>query len=57
MLYTKKKINTQHNFEPFTKEYVQKKFLHTPLETFIDSLKPLLDSGAYIAFDPSNEPS
>jgi hypothetical protein len=56
MLYTKKKINTQHNFELFTKEYVQKKFLHNSLETFIDSLKPLLDSGAYLAFDPSNEP-
>ena len=56
MLYTKKKINTQHNFEPFTKEYVHKKALHNSLETFIDSLKPLLDSGAYLAFDPSNEP-
>lgn len=57
MLYTKKKINTQHDFEPFTKEYVLKKFLHGSIETFIDSLKPLLDSGAYLAFDPSNEPS
>lgn len=56
MLYTKKRINKQHNFEPFTKEYVQKKFLHNSLETFIDSLKPLSNSGAYLAFDPSNEP-
>lgn len=56
MIYTKKRINKQHNFEPFTKEYVHKKALHNSLETFIDSLKPLLDSGAYLAFDPSNEP-
>ena len=57
MIYTKKKINKQHDFEPFTKEYVQKKALHNSLETFIDSLKPLLDSGDYLAFDPSEEPS
>ena len=56
MIYTKRRINTKHNFEPFTKEYVHKKALHNSLETFIDSLKPLLDSGAYLAFDPSNEP-
>lgn len=56
MIYTKKRINAQHNFELFTKEYVQKTFLNNSSETFIDSLKPLLDSGAYLAFDPSNEP-
>lgn len=56
MIYTKKKINKQHDFELFTKEYVQKNFLHASLETFIDSMKPLLDSGAYLVFDPSNEP-
>ena len=56
MIYTKKRINAQHNFELFTKEYVQKNFLNNSIETFIDSLKPLLDSGAYLAFDPSNEP-
>lgn len=57
MLYTKRRINTQHNFELFTKEYVHENFLHNSLETFIDNLKPLLDSGAYLAFDPSNEPA
>ena len=56
MLYTKKKINKQHNFELFNMEYVQRKFLPLSLETFINSLKPLTDSGAYLAFDPSNEP-
>lgn len=56
MIYTKRRINKQHDFEPFTKEYVHKKALHNSLETFIDSLKPLLDSGAYLAVDPSNEP-
>ena len=56
MIYTKISINKQHNFEPFTKEYVHKRFLHDSLETFIDSLKPLLDSGAYLAFDPAEEP-
>lgn len=57
MLYKKRRINTQHNFELFTKEYVHENFLHNSLETFIDNLKPLLDSGAYLAFDPSNEPA
>lgn len=57
MLYTKRRINTQHNFELFTKEYVHKNCLHSSIETFIDNLKPLLDSGAYLAFDPSNEPA
>ena len=57
MLYTKRRINTQHNFELFTKEYVHENFLHNSIETFIDNLKPLLDSGAYLAFDPSNEPA
>lgn len=57
MLYKKRRINTQHNFELFTKEYVHKNFLHNSIETFIDNLKPLLDSGAYLAFDPSNEPA
>lgn len=57
MLYTKRRINTQHNFELFTKEYVHENYLHSSIETFIDNLKPLLDSGAYLAFDPSNEPA
>lgn len=57
MLYTKRRINTQHNFELFTKEYVHENYLHNSIETFIDNLKPLLDSGAYLAFDPSNEPA
>ena len=57
MLYTKRRINTQHNFELFTKEYVHDNYLHSSIETFIDNLKPLLDSGAYLAFDPSNEPA
>lgn len=57
MLYTKRRINTQHNFELFTKEYVHYNYLHSSIETFIDNLKPLLDSGAYLAFDPSNEPA
>ena len=57
MLYKKRRINTQHNFELFTKEYVHENFLHNSIETFIDNLKPLLDSGAYLAFDPSNEPA
>ena len=57
MLYTKRRINTQHNFELFTKEYVHDNYLHSSIETFIDNLKPLLDSGAYLAFDPSNDPA
>lgn len=57
MLYKKRRINTQHNFELFTKEYVHENYLHSSIETFIDNLKPLLDSGAYLAFDPSNEPA
>lgn len=57
MLYKKRRINTQHNFELFTKEYVHDNYLHNSIETFIDNLKPLLDSGAYLAFDPSNEPA
>lgn len=57
MLYKKRRINTQHNFELFTKEYVHENCLHNSIETFIDNLKPLLDSGAYLAFDPSNEPA